>query len=372
MRPEGRQRVQTDGHWERTGLEEKTRGGDVEMVPGLTPSQVEDLHKDRIRAAADKFRHLRTLAAKEMEGVEEGARQELPQQRPPEDSPTGAKAAGQQQQRGGGGEAGGGGQREAATGGAARGPPQREAASEGLRPQAQCIGRWQSAEERDMERGRWRAGGSGARGRSTVPRAGAEGARARSGQRSEDRRCSRTAAPVTPVDPLVAMEVTEEIGRTRDEIASRMERVVLQVETNAAAELVKRNVEVRAAITAQERMQLLQEVEFAAACSRRATEDGLQTPQQREQVRRLWIEQMASVGEGHLAEAAFATYGPTGMPLDEQQRALRGAIRRANLGEVAARRYVSVGGKVEGADDSRGQPHGQSSADEAGDGGRSR
>ncbi len=342
------------------------------MVPNLTPSQVEDFHKDRIRAAADKFRHLRTLAAKEMDGVEEGARQQLPQQRPPGDSPTGAEVAGQQQQRGREvGNGVGGGQGEAATGGAARGPPQRAAASEGLRPEVQCIGRWQSAEERDMERGRWRAGGSGARGRSTAPRAEAEGARARSGQHSEDGRRCRAAAPVTPVDPLVAMEVTEEIGRTRDEIASRMERVVLQVETNAAAERVKRDVEVKAAIKAQERMQLLQEVEFAAACSRRATEDGLQTAQQREQVRRLWVDEMASVGEG-LAEAAFATYGPTGLPLEEQQRALRGAIRRANLGESAARGYVSVGGKGEGTDDSRGQLHRQSSVDELGEGGRSR
>ncbi len=183
-----------------------------------------------------------------------------------------------------------------------------------------------------MDRGRWRSGGTGARGRSSAPRDGAERERAGSShRRAGGVRGGGGAAPVTPVDPQVAMDVSDEIGQVRESIASRMEQVVLQVETNAAAEFVRKEVGVSAATKEKERMQLFQEVEFAAACSKRASDAGLQTAQQREQVRRLWVAEMASRGEGHLAESAFATYGPTGMPLEEQQRALRRAIGTANL-----------------------------------------
>ncbi len=144
-----------------------------------------------------------------------------------------------------------------------------------------------------------------------------------------------------------------------------MEEVILRVETHAAAEEVRRGVEAKAAIDLQERMQRLQEVEFAAACSRRASEAGLQTEWQKEQVRRLWVEEMAKVGEGGMAEAAFATYGPTGLSWGEQDRALRRAIRTASLGEAADRGYAAPasqgGGAVEVGGGGRGQvPEGDS------------
>ncbi len=155
-------------------------------------------------------------------------------------------------------------------------------------------------------------------------------------------------APVTPVDPLVAREVAREVDEVRNNIASRMDQVRMEVDTNVAVGHVRAMVETNEAIKAQERMQLLQEVEFAAVCSKRASEAGMQTEQQREEVRRLWVAEMAKVGQGHLAESAFAMYGPTGMPLEEQQRALRKAIRVANLGAEAERRYG--GGVSSGAE----------------------
>ncbi len=202
---------------------------------------------------------------------------------------------------------------------------------------------------------------------------GTERGRARSAQRGGGGAGrSGDPAPVTPVDPQVAMEVAEEIGKVRGEIDSRMEEVILQVETHAAAEMVKRGVEVKAAIDLQERMQRLQEVEFAAACSRRASEAGLQTEWQREQVRQFWVAEMARVGEGQLAEAAFATYGPTGLPLEEQQRALRRASRTANLGEGANRGHAAAEGREGGGAEAAGRGQGQQVPEEEDHSGRSR
>ncbi len=298
-----------------------------------------------------------------------------PQQQHVQGGPSSEAAAATQQQprpptRGTGEEAG---QQEMHEGRAAIRPAHRAASTERARPVAHCISQWQSDEDRNAERGRWRSGGGGARGRSSAPREGTERGRARSAQRGVgEARLGGNPAPVTPVDPQVAMEVTEEIGRVRGDIASRMEQVVSQVETNAAAETIRREVEVKAAINSQERMQLIQEVEFAAACSRRDSEAGLQTAQQREQVRRLWVAEMARVGEGHLAEAAFATYGPTGLPLEEQQRALRRAIRTANLGEAAGSRYAAVEVHEGGGGDSGARGHRHDSAEESANSGRSR
>ncbi len=356
------------------GPREEDGEGDIEMVPSLTPAQVEEFHKSAIRAVAQRFRHLQTLAAKEMAGGAGGGGARPQQQRrqggPSEEASAATQP--QMQPRAQGAAAEAGEQRERGERPAAR-PLQRAASSGTTRPAAHCVSQWQTAEDRDAERGRWRSGGSGVRGRSSAPRGGAERGRGRMAQREvggEGR--SGDPAPVTPVDPQAARDVAEEIGRVRGEIESRMGEVVLQVETNAAAEVVKRGLEAKAAISSQERMQLLQEVEFAAACSRRASEAGLQTEWQTEQVRQLWIAEMARVGEGQLAEAAFATYGPTGLPLEEQQRAHRRAIRAANLGEGANRGYVAAevqGGS--GADvDGRGQ--GQRALEEEAHGGRSR
>ncbi len=149
----------------------------------------------------------------------------------------------------------------------------------------------------------------------------------------------RDPAPVTPVDPQVAKGVEEEIRETRRSIATRLDHVKLQIDTQEAAERIREAVAINSEIKAQERMQLLQEEEFAAACSRRASDAGLQAEQQREEARRLWVAEMLRKGEGQLAEAAFAMHGPTGVPLEEHQRALRRAARTANLGEVANSGY---------------------------------
>ncbi len=356
--------------------------GDVGMVPNLTPAQVEDSFRGRIKEAADRYRHLQQLAAREVIGCAD-EKQELRQQQDTRGSPSGAAGASQRAAR----ETERASGRSGAAAESGRRPLQRAASSGGARPAAHCISQWQTDEEREVERGRWRAGGKGARGRSVRPREEAERRREVSTRRraGSGRPASPAAAavaaaaageegaaPVTPVDPQVAMGVSEEIGKVREGLATRMEQVVLQVETNAAAELIKEKVAVSAAIKEQERLQLLQEVEFAAACSRRASDAGLQTAQQRDKVRSLWIAQLASMGEGQMAETAFATYGPTGLPLEEQQRALRSAIRRAGVGDAADGGYAVGGSTSESVGDAWGQGHGQRSVEEEGDSGRSR
>ncbi len=345
------------------GPKELDEAGDIAMVPSLTPAQVEDSFRGRVREAADRYRHAQQLAAKEVVRCGGEGRSAQQQQQEP--------AAGCQRSVPNGEQ--GTGSRAAADAEAMRGPRQRAASSGGGRPAAACIARWQTDEEREEERGRWRAGGKGARGRSP-PRQEGGRERAASVRRSGGLgRSGGGAAPVTPVDPVVAMQVCEEIERTRGDIASRMEQVVLQVEANAAAELIRKKVDTNAAIQAQERMQLLQEAEFAAACSRRATNAGLQTAQQRDQVRSIWVADMARVGEAQLAEEAFATYDPSPAPLEElQDRALRRAGRRANLGDAADRGHVGGGGKAEPVGDARGQGHEQTSAEGEAGSGRSR
>ncbi len=182
----------------------------------------------------------------------------------------------------------------------------------------------------------------------------------------------RDPAPVTPVDPQVASAVAREISETRRNIATRVDLVRLQVETHNAAGRIREAVKVNDEIKAQERMQLLQDVEFAAVCSKRASEAGLQTEQQREEVRRLWVEGMVRRGEGQLAESAFAMHGPTGMPLEEQQRALRRAIRIANLGEAAGRGHGGGGITATEGGGAGNSPRRPRSAEEAGEGDRSR
>ncbi len=175
--------------------------------------------------------------------------------------------------------------------------------------------------------GRGRGGGRGEGG-------GREGELAAAAERRQ-----AVPAPVTPVDPLLAQAAAREEDALREGIARRMEQVSMEVDTNNAVERVEAIVQANEAIKAQERMQLLQEVEFAAVCSRRASAAGLQTERQKEEVRRLWVAEMSRVGQGQLAEAAFATYGPTGVPPEEQDMALRKAIRVANLGVEAAEGY---------------------------------
>jgi hypothetical protein len=178
------------------------------------------------------------------------------------------------------------------------------------------------------------------------------------------------AAPVTPVDPELARQVSGEISRAREGLAARMEQVVLEVETNAAAERIKAELAAGAAIREQERLQLLQEVEFAAACSKRAPDAGLQSAEQRDKVRGLWIAQLASMGERQMAESAFATYGPTGLPLEEQQRALRSATRRANMGEAADIGYSGAASSL--VDGAWGHGERQMEVEREGDSDRSR
>ncbi len=349
--------------------------GDVDMVPNLTPAQVQDSFRQRVQVAADRYRELQRLAAKEQ--VECVGEQNAQRQG---DNAEGGIAEGGARQRGAQGLGGAPGKGEA-KGEVERRPPQRAASSGGGRPAAGCIGRWQTDEERAAERGRWRAGKEGPRGRSARPREGG----GRSRDPSTRRRAGgarppgpgaatvaaaaggQEAAPVTPVDPHVAEKVSDEIGKVREGLTARMEQIVLRVETEAAAERIRGERAATAALKEQERLQLLQEVEFAAACSRRASEAGLQTPHQREKVRSLWVAHMASMGEGPMAEEAFATYGPTGLPLEEQQRALRSAIRRAGVGDTADRGCLGGGG-VGAVDDAGGQGHGKAADEEAGSG----
>ncbi len=337
---------------------EGDREGDVGMVPTLTPEQAEDLHRSRVRAAAKEYRHLQAMAARELVGCDQGdARQQG--QRP--------------------GEARGGDSMAPSGADAATATRQHGRAEENARAQAQCINQWRTAEERDAERGRGGERGDRQRGRSVQPRSGrgrwggpegdggAEGERREAAGRQND-----APAPVTPVDPIAAREVAREVDELRSSIGQRMDQVRMEVDTNAAAEQVREMVETNEAIKAQERLQLLQEVEFAAVCSKRASEAGMQTEQQREEVRRLWVAEMAKVGHGKLAWTAFATYGPTGMPLEEQQRALREAIRVANLGTEAAEGCGRGGGAAAGGNGPWNLPRRPSSEDGSEIGGRSR
>ncbi len=62
------------------GPKEEDLAGDVGMVPNLTPAQVEDAFRGRIKEAADRYRHLQQLAAKEMVGGADGKQQPQHQQ----------------------------------------------------------------------------------------------------------------------------------------------------------------------------------------------------------------------------------------------------------------------------------------------------
>ncbi len=347
--------------------------GDVDMVPTLTPGQVEDLHRGRIKEAAETYRHLQSMAAREMEldGTEE--RQQPRQQRRPGGAPADAAETSQPSVHSAGGQS------EARVDSprrAARRPPQRGLSSGADKPRASCVAQWQTAEERDAEvdRGRWRTSAGRARGRSSAPRREDQqvGEQHMGQQDAEAEQAGGAAAPVTPVDPLAARDLALDIAERRKSIASRMDHVRMQVDTHSAAQRIKGALETDRAIKEQERMQLLQEVEFAAVCSKRATDAGLQSEQQREDVRRLWVAEMARLGESQLAEAAFATYGPTGLPLEEQQRALRSAIRIANLGEAAERGYGGKGSSGSGTDGGPSLQQRPKSADGAGESGRSR
>ncbi len=324
------------------GPKVEDEAGDVDMVPTLTPAQVEEIHRGRIKEAAGRYRHLQTLAAREMEAGSGGGQQQQRQQPrpPPEVGPTPPSAPSQPREQG---AKGGKGSQGTGAGSAAEG---RETELQGgdARPRAHCVAQYQTAEERDGDRGRWRAGAGRARGRSWEPRREGGHERQSEAREAEVRHRGRDPAPVTPVDPHGARMVEGEICEARRSIAARMDQVRLQVETHDAAECIKEAVSINNEIRAQERMQLVQEAEFAAVVSKRASDAGLQTEQQREELRRLWIAELAKRGEVQIAEAAFAMHGPTGTPLEEQQRALRAATRTANLGEAAG---SGCGGGVE-------------------------
>ncbi len=365
--------------------------GDIEMVPTLTAAQAEEVHRGAIKEAADKYRHLRTLAAREMATAEEPGQQQQRQhqQQPPRGAP--APPGTPPQPCGGGKEtasasssvpAAAAAAAAAATPGrpsaAAEGGEEREGEAAGAGhggTRAQCVLRYQTAEEREEERGRWRARAGRSRGRSLAPR-GQGGREAQAGEPCEEMgERGRHPAPVTPVDPQVARGVQEGIREARRNIAERMDYVKLQLDTREAEERIRQAVAINSEIRMQERMQQLQEVEFAEACARRASGAGLHTlhtEQQCEEVRRLYVADMLRQEESQREAPAFTMHGPTGVPLEEHQRALRRAVRTANLGEAASSGYGGGSGAAPEEGAQGGLPRRSKSTGEPREMGRSR
>ncbi len=129
---------------------EGDREGDIGMVPALTPEQAEDFHRNRVRAAANEYRHLQAMAAKELVECGTGGAQR-PQPQPQEskgaDSSTPGRGSGEAEVR------------------------HSDRGEGGSRGRIQCIDQWRTAEERDAELGRGRERGR-PRGRSAQPRGG--------------------------------------------------------------------------------------------------------------------------------------------------------------------------------------------------------